>query len=75
MLNTLRRERIPFFRFAMNQSSGHRGFFQERPLGAERRTQLTVMSEESLVEQARVEAADQENFDHYLARFLALDIP
>ena len=75
VLNTLRRERIPFFRFAMNQSSGHRGFFQERPLGAERRRQLTAMSEESLVEQARVEAADQENFDHYLARFLALDIP
>ncbi|MYJ74967.1 MAG: glutamate--cysteine ligase, partial [Gammaproteobacteria bacterium] len=75
VLNALRQQRVPFFRFAMNQSAAHRGYFEERPLRPERQKELTAMSEESLAAQVRIENADRETFDQYLKRFLALDIP
>ena len=75
ILNTLRRQRLPFFRFAMNQSAAHRRWFQDRPLGAARFAELAALSEESLAEQYRVEAGDRESFDHYLARYLQLGVP
>ena len=74
VLDALRSQRIPFFRFAMNQSVAHRGFFEERPLDLHRLTEFTAMSEESLAAQARVERSDREPFDAYLERFLKLDI-
>ena len=75
VLNALRRQRVPFFRFAMNQSAAHRGYFEARPLGPQRHKELTAMSEESLAAQARMEAGDRETFEAYLRRFLELDIP
>ncbi|MCY3839449.1 MAG: glutamate--cysteine ligase [Gammaproteobacteria bacterium] len=75
VLNALRQQRVPFFRFAMNQSAAHRGHFEERPLSPERHKELTAMSEESLAAQARMEASDRETFEAYLKRFLELDIP
>ena len=75
VLNALRQQRVPFFRFAMNQSAAHRGYFEERPLGTERMKELTAMSAESLAVQARVEGGDRETFEEYLERFLELDIP
>ena len=75
VLNALRHQRVPFFRFAMNQSAAHRGYFEERPLSPERHKELTAMSDESLARQARMEADDQETFEAYLKRFLELDIP
>ena len=75
VLNALRQQRVPFFRFAMNQSAAHRGYFEERPLSPERHKEFTAMSEESLTRQARMEAGDRETFKAYLKRFLELDIP
>ncbi|MXY55038.1 MAG: glutamate--cysteine ligase [Gammaproteobacteria bacterium] len=75
VLNALRQQRVPFFRFAMNQSAAHRGYFEEHPLGPERAKELTAMSEESQSRQARIERSDQETFEAYLKRFLELDIP
>ena len=75
VLNALRQQRVPFFRFAMNQSAAHRGYFEERPLGPERAKELTAMSEKSLSRQARMENSDRETFEAYLERFLELDIP
>lgn len=75
VLNALRQQRVPFFRFAMNQSAAHRGYFEEHPLTPARQKELTVMSEESLTRQARIESSDRETFEEYLKRFLELDIP
>ena len=75
VLNALRRQRVPFFRFAMNQSAAHRGLFDEHPLVGERLKEMTAMTEESLAAQHRVERADHETFDEYLERFLKLDLP
>ena len=75
VLNALQQQRVPFFRFAMNQSAAHRGYFEERPLTPERQKRLAAMSEESLAAQARLENSDHETFEDYLERFLKLDIP
>ena len=75
VLNALRQQRVPFFRFAMNQSAAHRGYFEEHPLSPDRHKELTTMSDESLTRQARMEAGDRETFEEYLKRFLELDIP
>ncbi|MCY3811284.1 MAG: glutamate--cysteine ligase [Gammaproteobacteria bacterium] len=72
VLSSLRELKLPFARFAMQRSSAHRAAFTEPPLTAERRAELTAMSEASLAEQARLEAADSVPFDEYLARYLKL---
>lgn len=73
VLSSLRELKLPFARFAMQRSSAHRAAFTESPLTVERLAELTVMSESSLAEQARLEAADSLPFDEYLARYLRLD--
>lgn len=75
VLHALRQQRVPFFRFAMNQSAAHRDYFEERPLDPERQREFITLREESLAAQAKMEDAHRETFDQYLKRFLALDIP
>ena len=68
----LRDQRLPFARFAMQRSAAHRNSFEGRPLTAARLATLNAMSDASLSEQARVEAADTEPFDAYLERYVKL---
>lgn len=72
VLASLRELELPFARFAMQRSVAHRDGFDANPLTTERLAELTAMSEASLAEQARLEAADSVPFDAYLARFLKL---
>ena len=73
VLAAMRLQRLPFFRFAMNQSVAHKGYFDGRPLRQERLIEFERMSAQSLDEQARIEANDDETFDAYLERYLELD--
>ena len=75
VLNALHQQRVPFFRFAMNQSAAHRGYFEEHPLMPARQKELVAMSEESIARQTEIESGDRETFEAYLERFLELDIP
>ena len=72
VLSSLRERKLPFARFAMQRSRAHRDGFTVPPLAVERLAELTAMSEASLSEQARLEAADSVPFDAYLARYLKL---
>ena len=72
VLSSLRELKLPFARFAMHRSNVHRDGFTVPPLAAERLAELTAMSEASLAEQARLEAADSLPFDAYVARYLEL---
>jgi len=63
---------IPFFRFTMNQSMAHKGYFDEHPLLPDRLAAFEAEARESLAEQARLETADTESFDDFLARYLAV---
>ena len=75
VLNALRQQRVPFFRFAMNQSAAHRGWFEEHPLTEDRYAALDAMSHQSIAEQALMEDADNVSFDEYLVSFLKLAPP
>ena len=72
VLAGLRELELPFARFAMQRSVAHRDGFNAQPLPRDRLAELTGMSEASLAEQARIEAADSMPFDAYLARYLKL---
>ena len=68
ILATMRLRRMPFFRFAMNQSVAHQGYFDEHPMRSARVEMFEGLTERSIADQARVEANDTETFDAYVAR-------
>jgi len=72
MLDMMSSQGLPFFRFTMNQSMAHKGYFEEHPLLPQRLAAFEAEARESLAEQARLEAADTESFDDFLARYLAV---
>jgi len=72
MLDIMASQGIPFFRFALNQSIAHKGFFDEHPLLPEQLARYEAEARESLAAQARMEAAETESFDDFLQRYLAV---
>ncbi|HEX7035028.1 MAG TPA: glutamate--cysteine ligase [Pseudomonadales bacterium] len=72
MLAIMAQQGIPFFRFAMNQSIAHKGYFDEHPLLPDQLAAFEAQARESLAEQARIEAADDVPFDTFLERYLTL---
>jgi glutamate--cysteine ligase len=72
ILEIMRNQSIPFFRFALNQSIAHKGYFDEHRLRDQQLAEYRRQAEQSLDEQARIEAADVLDFDSYLASYLAL---
>jgi len=61
-----------FFRFALRMSQQHKSYFLELFSPNEsRQKEFEAEAEESLRQQARVEAADTLSFDEYLARYFA----
>lgn len=73
MLEIMSAQGIPFFRFAMNQSIAHKGYFDEHPLLPEQLAAYEAEARASLDEQARLEAADDVDFDTFLGRYLRVD--
>jgi hypothetical protein len=57
----------------MNQSIAHKGFFDEHPLLPDVLAGYQAQAQESLAEQARQEAADDQPFDEFLKRYLTVD--
>ncbi len=72
MLQVMSSQGIPFFRFAMNQSIAHKGYFNEHPLLPDALAQFEAEAQASLEAQAQIEAADDVPFDTFLERYLAL---
>ena len=68
VLAAMQAERTPFFHFAMRQSAQHKRHFDGQPLTQAACRRFERLSHESVAEQARVEAADAEPFETYLAR-------
>jgi glutamate--cysteine ligase len=73
MLDIMSTQGIPFFRFAMNQSIAHKGYFDEHPLLPDQLAEYEALARASLEEQARLEADDDVDFDTFLARYLTVD--
>nr|WP_231701751.1 glutamate--cysteine ligase [Halopseudomonas salegens] len=62
-----------FFRFALAQSAAHQAHFSARPLPAEQQAAMQAEARESLVEQQAIEAADDVDFDSFVAAYMAQD--
>lgn len=60
-----------FFSFAQRKSKQHREFFMQRELSDDLQQQFEDMAKSSLAEQRRIEAADELDFDTFLARYFA----
>jgi glutamate--cysteine ligase len=75
VLAEMHRQRLPFFRFMMNQSAEHKGYFDERLLQGSRLEHFKRLSEQSIEDQATIEGSDTVAFDTYLARYLELQVP
>ena len=71
ILASMRKARVPFFRFAMNQSILHKGFFVANPLNEEKVAYFESLAERSINDQHAIEAADSTSLDDYLARYMA----
>jgi hypothetical protein len=71
MLAEMRANREGFHAFARRVSEGHRDTFRGLPLSPEREALFERLSEESRRRQAEIEAADDIDFDTFLARYFA----
>lgn len=71
IIEAMKTEGIPYFRFAMNQALKHNEAFRQAPLTDAEVAAFHELSAQSLAEQAQIEAADDGDFDAYLARINA----
>ena len=71
MLAEMRANGEGFFAFAMRMSQQHRNHFHARPFPEDRRQWFMEQAQESLRKQRELEAADNEPFAAYLARYFA----
>jgi glutamate--cysteine ligase len=80
MLEIMADQGIPFFRFALNQSFAHKGYFSEHPLLPDQLVRYEAEAQASLEAQARMEAEDARlkaedgvDFETFLTRYLAIN--
>jgi glutamate--cysteine ligase len=71
ILEVVHRQEIPFFRFAMNQSIAHKGYFDEHPLRDQDMQMYKTMASESLHRQQEIEDTDAVDFARFLQAYLA----
>ncbi len=71
ILDDMRREEIPYFRFAMNHSIAHNRALRAKGLSPEEIASFGEIAQQSFEDQQKIEAADDVDFDTYLARINA----
>jgi glutamate--cysteine ligase len=71
MLEIMRSQKIPYFRFVMNQSIAHKGYFDEHPLRDRSLLEYEQLARASIDRQHELEAADDVDFDTFLESYLA----
>ena len=69
ILDDMRTQNKSYFRFAMDQSMAHGEQFRQRPLSNDDQAFFQQKTLQSKQQQAAIEAADQLNFDDYLAHY------
>ncbi|MBD2857664.1 glutamate--cysteine ligase [Spongiibacter sp. KMU-158] len=69
VLSIMRHNKESFFHFAYRQSSEMTDYFREQPLSPQELEKFAAEREQSLVDQAAIEADSTGNFEDYLAAF------
>lgn len=72
ILAQMREQSIPFFRFAMNASIAHSGYYADHPLRDARLKEFKDFATHSIADQKAIEAAESESFEDFLEHYLAL---
>ncbi len=70
ILETMASQKSPFFRFALNQSIAHKGYFDEHPPTRRELTRQQSLARQSFADQEAIEAADEVDFDTFLESYL-----
>jgi len=69
VLAAMKRQQLPFFKFAMQQAQNHQQLFTEKELSTPERECFEAASVKSHLEQTQLEAADSLHFDDFLAQY------
>lgn len=69
ILEAMQKQKVPFFRFAMNKAHEHTAFFNDQPLSSEQFSYFTDQTHRSTDLQATIEQTDNISFDEYLANY------
>jgi len=72
ILAQMRDQSIPFFRFSMNASLAHSGYYADHPLSDTKLAEFKALAAKSIAEQQAMEAAETETFEEFLEHYLAL---
>lgn len=68
MLEEMRQDDIPYFRFALSRAAEHNKAFRDEPLSAEEAAMFAELAATSLQSRKEIEQADTVDFQTYLAR-------
>jgi glutamate--cysteine ligase len=71
ILQHLKQERVSHNEFSLAQSRAHRHALLQTPLSEKRQGYFSELVSRSLAEQVQLEAADEQDFDQFLASYLA----
>ncbi|MBD3671099.1 MAG: glutamate--cysteine ligase [Gammaproteobacteria bacterium] len=71
MLEEMHENKEGFYHFALRKSTEHHEYFSMTPSDSALQRQLLTLARESLQAQKEIEASEDEDFDHFLARYFA----
>ena len=70
LLDAMASQKAPFFRFALNQSIAHKGYFDEHPPTHRELARQRDVARQSFADQQAIEAADEADFETFLGSYL-----
>ncbi|MBV1897773.1 glutamate--cysteine ligase [Cycloclasticus sp.] len=71
ILNAMKEQKLPFFKFAMKQVKKHHTFFNQHSINNEQQQCFEKARQQSIDEQREIESSDTVEFDEFLERYLA----
>ena len=75
MLQDMQTEQIPFFRFAMGKALEHERYFKSQPFTPALTDKYEALAQQSIEDQAAIDASDTLSFDQYLLKIAQEYIP
>lgn len=73
ILNIMKDDGLPFFKFALKKSQEHQIYYSQQQLSAEQQRFFDKAAEQSHKDQQQIESADTLSFDDYLKEYFSSD--
>mgnify|MGYP001038046277 FL=1 len=73
VLNSMKEQQLPFFKFAMHQANKHHEHFNQQTLTEEQLSRLEQASLDSIKEQQHIENSDTLTLEQFLAEYFSQD--